>query len=384
MEFKVKATDLYRAMQQVHKVIPRRTPMEVLHNFHIQAIGTNVLISATDLEMSLIKTIKAKTAVNLGSILLPIAAEKVLATALDGWVHITCVKNISDVGEDEITVVTSKGTYSYPAVPVNQYPLIKMVVDADSFLDLGKDTFLDGFSRTVCFTSNDELRPQLTGVNVSNNNGGVRFCSTDGHRMGIYRVDAALDSQDLLCGVTIGAMGNFTVIVPATAINVLLSLIKGNKNLYTIKMGIGKGLAYFDLDDVTLVTKLIEGNFVNYKAVLPANNTNVLKVIPQQVLDVISRIEVFTNPEVPQLVLKLEFGNIRICSRGGNTEVEEVLVGDYVGDDKQVGFDLNYVRDMMAVFKKPIFWKFGSASLATTIEDVDSGPLFCVLMPVRL
>ncbi|MFH1011036.1 MAG: DNA polymerase III subunit beta, partial [bacterium] len=266
-------------------------------------------------------------------------------------------------------------------------------VPADLRFTIRKDQLLYLLEKALPFVSTDELRPQLTGVQVEISPDSIRFVATDGHRLSCHTVSET------------GVNAETHFIMPADFGKTVLKAIKSKayKNLIFVEGSVtltspakpdderSVCQVCFIIGSQTFIGRPIEGRYPTYEAVIPKANENKLVCNREQLVEVVSRVRGFSSEISQQLRFTLN-GTCTIDAEdvesGG--QASEIFAGEYIGDDLTIGFNAGYVLSALAALKSGrVEWGFGSptsASILRAAEDErDPNDDFLVLlMPVRL
>ena len=174
------------------------------------------------------------------------------------------------------------------------------------------------------------------------------------------------------------------VIIPKKTVNELYKLLNDYQG--SIKMNLNSNKMVFFVGDSILITKLIDGNFPDYKRVIPKDNNNILKVNRQNFSSAVDRVSTITNDKSPVIKFKLlnNLMNMSSVNVESGTATEDIIT-NYSGDEIEIGFNSKYMLEMLnSLEDDKITLKFkDSASPVIAIEE--SNPeLIYVLMPMRV
>jgi DNA polymerase III subunit beta len=370
MKFTASQSSLLSALIPVSAVVPSKSPMPALA--HIQAVlkGNSLSFAATDLEVSMENKLQV-TGQEDGKSLIPARKFMDLLRELpDEQLTIQITKS------DRITVMDQGGKkYNFSGESEEMYPKIP-VLDESKLFKIDRSRLRRMISKTLFAVSRDELRPQLTGVFLQLGPGMLRLVSTDGHRLVKVEWDNAKYE---------GEAKDF--IVPAKAMVNVQRIAEGEGD---IEIAFASNQLGFRVGNTTLVTKLIDGRFPNYTAVIPTENKNTLKIDLDQLGAAVRRVQIFSNAISRQIRVKLETEKATVTAEdveeGG--EAQETVVCSYNGESMEIGYNSGYVLDMLKqIDTSEVLFELGSATSAGIVkptEQEDNEDLLMLIMPVRL
>ena len=369
MNFSASQSALLTALQPLAAVVPTKSPMPVLTHLLAQLSGNMLTLTATDLEVSMETRIDVK-GVRDGRALLP--ARKFLDMIRE-FPDVMVSIEATDSGHIKLGADGKK--YDLAAETVQNYPKVPSLTNVPVFLiDRGK--LRRAISKVVFAVSRDELRPQLTGVYVKVAPDMLRLVTTDGHRL----VKITLQHD--------GFKGEAEeCIVPAKAMNTVSRLCEreGNAEILFSPAQIG-----FRIGPTTLITKLIEGRYPNYEAVIPTDNKNRLTVDLEQLNASVRRASIVSNEISRQIRMRLRADHVEIQVEDieqGN-EGEETVPCTYTGEPMDIGYNSGYVLDVLKqVDTSEVVFELGtptSAGIVRPTEQEKGEDLLMLIMPVRL
>lgn len=340
---------LVDALSIVNGAINNGATLPILQNVLFELDGSALTLTGSDLETTLVVSIDVES-------------EDTANFCTDGK---KLVEFLKSVGNEEIElnigkvleIVTDKGKYELPIEQANDYPSTPNIQGETA--NISGDVLKNGFAKTSTFTSNDELRPTFTGVYVHDN----VFVATDAHVLSRFTTSTQIN-------------GKF--IIPKKAVNIIRSvvgdevaLVYDDTNLH-IKSG-----------SVTLITRLIDGTYPNYEAVIPKDNPNLFTFDRKDLLSTLKRLSVFANKTTNQIKFSLG-GEIIIESQDVDykNKGREVFNGRYNGEPLTIGFNSKYLASILGNFTEDtLTMQLSESNRAGVIE---SNGLLNLVMPVMI
>jgi len=369
MKFSASQSSLFGAFQPLAGVVPTKSPMPVLTHFLVQLSANKLTITATDLELSMETQLEVKGEKD-GRALLP--ARKFLDLMRD---FPDVVIGVEALDSGRIKLQAEDKKYDLSGENVQNYPKVPSLEKVQSFA-MDQAELRRMINKTVFAVSRDELRPQLTGVYVKLSADELRFVTTDGHR---------LVKMTLKHGGFNGDVRE--CIVPAKAMQTAARLCEREGN---VDVFITDKQAAFRVGATTMISKLIEGRYPNYEAVIPGENKNRLSVDLDQLQSSVRRASIVSNEISRQIRLKLQKEQLEIQVEDieqGN-EGRETVSCQYDGEPMDIGYNAGYVLDILKqIDTGEVVFELGSSTSAGIVrptEQEEKEDLLMLIMPVRL
>lgn len=367
MEFKVNSKILEKLLAKTIPAVPARTPMPILENFLFEIKGGQLTVCATDLEISL------RSAIN-------VAANEDVSVVVPARLLYDIIRSLEDTqiifnleSNSKLKLTTDRGTYYISYSPSEDFPDIPAVSTTKEIVINGKDV-KKAVDQTSFAMSKEDMRPAMTGTLFEFTPEGLKFVTTDGHRLVRYinkNVKTGTEEQ---------------YIVPERAVTVLSKILSETD----VKIYLGKSYILFNFGDLELITRLIGEKYPAYNSVIPLENENILKVNRNEIISTIKRMMLFSSSGSKQVKFSIAKGNLVVSSEDidlGSSGVES-LSCDYNGDPMDIGFNTQYVNDILThLDNDEVIFKLHSPTKACIIEPekIQSGEdIMLLLMPVRL
>lgn len=333
MKFVVSSTNLLAHLQAVSRVISAKNTLPILDNFLFKLDGKHLEITASDLETTLVTRMDLDNAADPGGIAIP---ARIITDTLKEFPEQPLT---FEVNLNNLSVVISSENGKFTIVGQNaadfpQMPVIKK--DRKSTVEVAPDLLLNGVSKTLFATADDELRPVMNGILVELSPDDLTFVSSDAHKLVRYkRTDAKAEesSSFILPKKPAGVLKN---VLPRVENNVLLEF--DDKN------------AFFNLGDYRLVCRLVEGNYPSYNSVIPKNNPHKLTIGRLELLNSLKRVSVYSNQASNLVKLQLAGNQITVSAQDLDFSISayERLNCQYDGDDMEIGFKSTFLMEILS------------------------------------
>jgi DNA polymerase-3 subunit beta len=358
--------ELAEKLQVAGRGVSTRTTVQILAGILLRAEGGRLSLSATDMEISLRVALEAQVE-DEGSVvvpgrllvdivrLLPAGEVTISHRAEEGVVELTC----------------GSASYRLNTYAAEDFPRLPEIEDESAFT-VDKEAFVDTIARVGRSASRDESRPVLTGVLVRFEGDKLVMAATDSYRLSVKETSLS-DSP----GREIEA------IVPARALAELARIAQGGES-GTIQVGVQENQVVFGVADVWLTARRIDGQFPNYKQLLPETFEAEVTMPREEFLDVVRRTSVLAQRKSP-LRLRFEDGELTVSAQTQDVgEAHESLPISYSGEAIEIGFNADFLRDgLESVNDESVRLKLISPLRPGLIHG-ESDDFLYLIMPIRL
>jgi len=355
--------ELAAKLAVVARGVSSRTTVLVLGGIQLRAEGNRLYLAATDMEVSLRAVVDAQvtgegTVVVPGRLLLDIAR-----SLSEGEVAI-------EHHPDEAVVVVAAGgaTYRLHTYSSEDFPRLPEV-DLDALHTIDRDALVETVARVGRSASRDESRPVLTGILVRFEPGKIVMAATDSYRLAVKETPVT------------GTLPDLEAIIPARALQELARIAGAADE---IQLGLQDNHVVFGADGTWLTTRRIDGQFPNYRQLLPEQFEYVLPLPREEVLEVVRRVSLMAQRNSP-LRLRFAQGELTVSAITQDVgEARESLPAPFTGDAMEIGFNAEFLRDgLESVDSETIKFKLISP-LRPAVFEGDSDDYVYLIMPIRL
>lgn len=367
MNLTITKDQIIAGLQSVQNVVSTRTTLPILSNVLLRAEDNHLEITATDLDVTVACKVEAKVA-KPGATTLPVKKLFGIVRELNGEIEI-------ETDEKNIASVRSGSSYfKIHGLGADEFPPMPQIKD-DKKVTLSQETIRGMLKKTAFAVSTDESRYVLNGIFISLKEGKMTFVATDGRRLAL--VDEEVD---------ISEKSNGEFIVPAKAVNELTRLLQ-DKGSVEIKFG--ENQASFALQNensfsVLLITKLIEGNYPNYRQVIPGEAKERIPLVREELQQALRRAEIMTSEKANSVKLAFGKNNLTITANSPEVgEARETLAINYKGKEFAIAFNPRYLIDPLAALTEDEVFMELIDELSPGVLKIN-GPFLYVVMPMRL
>ncbi len=369
MKFSVSSSELLKYLQVVGGAIASNPVLPIMEDFLFTISDNQLTIAATDLETSITTSIEVM-ADSDGMVAIP---AKILLETLKALPEQPITFNINDENFG-IEITSAFGKYRLAGENGQDFPRIPDPDTVDT-VTVAAATIGQGITKTLFATSNDELRPAMTGVYFQVDFGKIIMVATDAHKLVKYTFS----------DVTSEVSTSF--IVPKKALNLLKNALPSGGE---VKMSFNKSNAFFSFENTNLVCRLIDSRYPDYNAVIPVDNPNILTVSRTDFQNSLKRIAIYANKTTNQVILNINDGSLTISAQDldFSNEATEQLACTYDGDQLDIGFNAKFLIEMLGVLESDeVKMELATASRAgilLPVDEVDGEEILMLVMPVML
>jgi DNA polymerase-3 subunit beta len=366
MKVTCRSEELADKLAVVGRGVSTRATVHVLTGIQLRAEEGQVSLAATDMEISLrlslesevedggVVVVPGRLLVDIAR-LLPPGEVAIEYRAEEGIARVSC----------------GSAAYGLHTFNADDFPRLPEL-PAEGTFTVERAAFLDTIGKVSRSASRDESRPVLTGILVRFEDGKLVMAATDSYRLSVKETAMAE-----------GPGRELEAIVPARALGELARIAQGT-GAERLSVGIHENQVVFDIDGVTLTARRIDGQFPNYKQLVPESFEAEVEVPREEFLDVVRRASLMAQRKSP-LRLRFEEGEVTVSAQTQDVgEARESLPVRYSGDVLEIGFNADFLRDgLESVTDDQVRLKLISPIRPGLIQGAGDDFLY-LIMPIRL
>ena len=347
----------------VSRAVSTRSSVQILAGVLMDAAAGELRLAATDMELSLRTSLDAQVESD-GSVVVPGRLLVDIARLLpDSDVQIE-----HRLEEGVLAVTCGSASYRLHTYSAADFPRLPDVDDTQIFT-VDAEALLETVSQVSRSASRDESRPVLTGILVRFEAGKIVMAATDSYRLSVKETDLPGDVPEL------------EAIIPARALAELGRIAQSGD---TIELGVHENQVVFAADDVWLMTRRIDGQFPNYKQLLPETFEHELTLPRNELLDVVRRVGVMVQRTSP-IQLRFAEGELTVFARTQDVgEAKESVPVQFSGDAMEIGFNAEFLREgIESMTADDLRMKLISPLRPAVLQGGEDDPTY-LIMPIRL
>lgn len=329
MKFIVNSSYLLKQLSNINGVITTNPVVPILENFLFEIDKNSLTVTGSDLQTSMITEITVESK-EKGSIAVP---ARILLDTLKNLPDQPVTFSV-DESTYSIEISSDNGRYKLAGENATDFPKVPAVSN-DFSASISSEILARAVNNTIFATSNDELRPAMTGVYVNLGEKNTTFVATDGHRLVRYRrTDIKSDN------------GN-SIIIPRKALNLLKATLPTENTDVSIDFNMSN--AFFKFGNIRMICRLIDERFPDYENVIPSTNPIKMTISRTDLLGSLKRISIYANKTTHQVRLKITGSELQVSAEDldFSNEANERLSCDHEGDDIEIGFNAKFLIEML-------------------------------------
>lgn len=368
MNIKCNLKDLINGLNVVARSI-NRTTMPILDGVLIEAYNNKLKLTTNDLEIGSEHTLDC-TIIEEGS------------TVVDMKMLNEIVRKIEDIDieievQDSIFILKSiNGIFKLTTMNSNEYPRLP-VFNVENTVELEQNVLKDMIKRTSFSVSNDENRPIYNGALLKVEDNILTIVAIDGFRLSLRK------------HVNQKSVNNFKSIIPGKVLNELLKILSDNDNEF-VKIGVNKNQALFNIGQTIIISRIIEGEFLNYNSIIPASSETKIKIKTKNLLDSFERVALFAKENIEKdkkspVKMSIGIDGVVLSCVSDTGDAKEALPAVVEGKDIEIGFNPRYVIEALkAIDDEEIFVEFNSNISPVLITPIANNDFIYVVLPIKL
>ncbi len=368
MKLSLSSGELLNQLQTVTRVASTRSAVQALSGVMIAADGDSAPeLRATDMEIGLRVPLKAETS-RPGSAVLPARLLLEVARSLPAD-ELTLELRAA---EQDVELISGPARFHLRTLRAEDFPTLPEP-SPETRIALPAKAFVETVSRVARSASRDETRPVLTGILMSASAQELRMVATDSYRLSVK--ETALESP---------LQGSLEANVPARALQELARIAQ-SADSESLAVSVGQNQVVFELGAIVLSSRLIDGQFPNYRQLLPESVEHELRLSSAELTDVVRRISLLAQKNAP-LRLSFNEGTLTVSAQTPDVgEASEAVPVPFHGEPFEIGFNPEFLRDgLESIESAELVLKLISPLRPGLIESPDSGDFVYLIMPIRL
>ncbi|NLB58583.1 MAG: DNA polymerase III subunit beta [Gammaproteobacteria bacterium] len=366
MRFSLQREVFLKPLTQVVNVVERRQTLPVLANLLVQVSGGQLSLTGTDLEVEMVARTGVDDAQD-GETTIPARKLFEIVRALPDGSKVT----VSQSG-DKVTVQAGRSRFTLASLPANDFPAIDEV-EATERIQVPGAALKELIERTAFAMAQQDVRYYLNGLLFDLGESRLRCVATDGHRLALC--EAPLDAA---------VAAKRQIIVPRKGVTELQRLLEGGDR--ELELELDRSHLRVKRDDVTFTSKLIDGRFPDYEAVVPIGADQQVTVDREVLRASLQRAAILSNEKYRGVRIEVSPGQLKISAHNPEQEeAQEEIEADTRVDGLSVGFNVNYLLDALTALKEEqVILARRDANSSALVREASNERCRHVVMPLRL
>ena len=373
MRFVVSSTELLKHLNAISRVISNKNTLPILDNFLMKIEGKTLIITASDLETTLITKIELDNSEDEG--LIAIQAKIMLDTLKEFPEQ--PLTFIIDPDSLAVEILSSNGKFSIVGHSGEDFPVLPKLGDNHHTIILSHDLLFTGLNKTLFATADDELRPVMNGIFIELSPEEVTFVASDAHKLVRYK------RRD----VKYNDAASF--ILPKKPASLLKNLLPREDS--DVELEFDEKNAFFTLSGFKMVCRLVEGKYPAYNSVIPLNNPNELVIDRVDFFTTLKRVSVFANQGSNLVRLKLTDTELIVSAQDIDFAISavETIKCEYNGQAMEIGFKSTFLIEILSnLSSENVKMRLSDSSRAGLLlpaeKELEEEDVLMLLMPMMI
>lgn len=366
MKITIDRSELLKKLGHVQSVVERRNTIPILSNVLLDATGSKLVMVATDLDIQISDSAEA-------------LIEAPGTITVSAQMLFDIVKKLPDgsqvrleLDQAKLKVVAGRSRFQIPTIPSDDFPKMSKGNMEHDF-SITTEALQKAFERTRFAMSTEESRYYLNGIYIHVSDGKLLAVATDGHRLAKNMVDTG----------DAAVTGMPDVIIPRKTVGELIKILSEYEG--EVEIGVSKGKVSFDIGDLHLLSKTVDGTFPDYTRVIPQNNNVIVKVNVDSLDEAVERVTVVSSEKTRAVKMDVSSETVKVSvtsveTGNANDEVPCTNTGEI-----EIGFNSKYLSEMLKhIDSEVVEFRFDTSGSPVLVIDEKRPNDVGVLMPMRV
>jgi len=360
---------IIKALNSVTKAVASKTTMPILEGILIQTNDKEVKLTTYDLEIGIEYIIEAQVEEEGATVVNAIMFSEIIRKLPDTEIKIY-------INDKNLLVIECEGSlYKLATMNPNEFPELPQI-SVENTIELEQNALKEMIRKTIFAVSTEENRPIFTGCLFEVVDNKLNLVAVDGFRL-------AWKSKYLQTKTN-----NFSAVIPGRTLNEINKIMLDS--FENIKIGIAKNQALFEMENCKIVTRLLDGEFLNYSSVIPETWETRIRVNRTNLLNCFERISLISSSSMEKekkypVKVSIDIGKIIISCTNQTGDAKEEMMVSTEGKNLEVGFNPKYFLDACrCIDDEEIFIDFGTSISPSIIRPVEEGDYVYMILPIRM
>jgi DNA polymerase-3 subunit beta len=362
---------LLKGINSVVRGVPTRTTMPILEGILIQTNDNELKLTSYDLELGIEYTMECEVKEEGNTVVNSVMFSEIIRKLPDTEISI-------ELNENKLLVIECEGSlYKLSTMNPDEFPELPKIVVENS-IETEQTVLKNMIRKTIFAVSIEENRPIFTGCLFEVINNSLNVVAIDGFRMGWVSNSLAVASN------------NFKAVIPGKTLNEVNKIILDSYD--SIKIGVSKNQAIFEMENCKIVTRLLDGEFLNYSSVIPNNWDTRVRVNKHSLQNCFERVSLISASSIEKekkypVKISIDVGKVLISCTNQTGDAKEEMYTETEGKELEIGVNPKYFLDALkAIEDEEIFVSFGNSISPCVIKPVDetSKDYTYMILPIRM
>ncbi len=362
---------LLKGINSVVRGVPSRTTMPILEGILIQTNDNELKLTSYDLELGIEYTMECEVQEEGNTVVNSVMFSEIIRKLPDTDISI-------ELNENNLLVIECEGSlYKLSTMNPDEFPELPKIIIENS-IETEQTVLKNMIRKTIFAVSIEENRPIFTGCLFEVINNSLNVVAIDGFRMGWVSNSLSVASN------------NFKAVIPGKTLNEVNKIILDSFD--SIKIGVSKNQAIFEMENCKIVTRLLDGEFLNYASVIPSNWETRIRVNKNSLQNCFERVSLISSSSIEKekkypVKISIDVGKVLISCTNQTGDAKEEMYLETEGKELEIGVNPKYFLDALkAIDDEEIYVSFGTNISPCVIKPVDetSKDYTYMILPIRM
>ena len=362
--------NILKAINSVTKAVASKTTMPILEGILIQTNDNDIKFTTYDLEMGIEYIINEAQIIEQGATVVnSIMFSEIIRKLPDTEISISLDKN-------NLLIIECEGSlYKLATMNPEEFPELPRI-EVENSIQIEQNILKNMIRRTIFAVSTEENRPIFTGCLFEIKNNRLNVVAVDGFRLA-WKTKALKE-----------AVKDFVAVIPGRTLNEINKILLDSFDI--VKIGVNKNQALFEMENCKIVTRLLDGEFLNYSSVIPENWETRIRVDRKNIQDCFERISLISASAIEKekkypVKVCVDIGKVIISCTNQTGDAKEEIYCATEGQNLEAGFNPKYFLDALRAIDDPeIYVDFGTSISPCIIRPIDDGDYIYMILPIRM
>ena len=360
---------ILKAINSVVKAVASKTTMPILEGILIQTNDNEIKLTTYDLELGIEYVMNCDVLEQGSCVVNAIMFSEIIRKLPDSEISIKLNNNnlLEIECEGSLYKLTTMNPDEFPELPK---------IEVENSIELEQGILKSMIRKTIFAVSTEENRPIFTGCLFEVENNKLNLVAVDGFRLALRSMYLPTKSN------------NFSAVIPGKTLNEVNKILLDS--FENVKIGIAKNQALFEMDNCKIVTRILDGEFLNYKTVIPSNWETRIRVNKNNLQNCFERISLISSSSIEKekkypVKVSVDIGKVTISCTNQTGEAKEEIFVSSEGKNIEAGFNPKYFLDSLkAIDEEEIFVELGSSISPCLVKSVENNEYVYMILPIRL
>ena len=360
---------ILKGITSVINGVASKTTMPILEGILLQTNDNELKLTSYDLEIGIEYILEANVEEQGNTVVNAVMFSEIIKRLPSTEIKIT-------INENNLLEIECEGSlYKLATMNPDDFPELPKI-NVDNSIEIEQTTLKNMIRKTIFAVSQEENRPIFTGCLFEVKENKLNVVAVDGYRLAVKTKELINNGND------------FSSVIPGKTLNEVNKIISDSFD--TVKIGISRNQALFEMENCKIVTRLLDGEFLNYTNTIPKHWETRVKVNKNNIQNCFERILLISASSIEKekkypVKINIELGKVTISCANQTGDAKEEIYVDTEGKDLEVGFNPRFFLDALkAIDDEEVYIEFGTNRSPCIIKPVEDGDYIYMILPIKM